>query len=298
MNANNIKNLIDMDNNNDLYNILNLDHNASQEDIKKSYKKLALKYHPDKNNNNELSKKNFLKIKNAYDILSNIELKKKYDNRILLSKSNNDILNIYINLNNFIYSENFEKIIKIMIKKGLNFNLYNNNLVDFHNSLKKILDINIIVDFTIQELWFNICKKIKYERETCEIFEELIFPFDLEQIYEKEGENFKINDFKYYGDLIIKINIINNIHNGENYFIYENELYNIINKNRIKNDYIIINFLDENIYKFNIKKLKLINNKLGKVYMKKKFGLLNNFNNINNLTDVNTRGNLYFIFVI
>ena len=53
-----------------LYNILEIEITNDKEIIKKAYKNLALKYHPDKNiGNKELSSKNFIKITNAYNEL-------------------------------------------------------------------------------------------------------------------------------------------------------------------------------------------------------------------------------------
>jgi curved DNA-binding protein CbpA len=56
------------------YDILELDHNASKNDIKRAYRRLALKYHPDKNpGNEERASKIFTKINEAYSILIDIE---------------------------------------------------------------------------------------------------------------------------------------------------------------------------------------------------------------------------------
>lgn len=64
----------------DYYKILNVPKKASLEEIKSSYKKLALKWHPDKNpNNTEETKKIFQKISEAYTVLSDHEKRKKYD---------------------------------------------------------------------------------------------------------------------------------------------------------------------------------------------------------------------------
>ena len=62
-----------------LYKILEVDENASIDDIKKSYKKLALIHHPDKNKDKPDAEAKFKEISNAYSILSNPETKEKYD---------------------------------------------------------------------------------------------------------------------------------------------------------------------------------------------------------------------------
>lgn len=67
----------------DLYKILKTDINSSEEEIKKQYKKLALKHHPDKINGDEIM---FKKITNAYNILSDIEKRKIYDTDLLLKE--------------------------------------------------------------------------------------------------------------------------------------------------------------------------------------------------------------------
>ena len=63
----------------DYYSILEIDRHASYESIKKKYRKLAKKYHPDLNENNEEAEKKFKDINEAFEILSNKEKKKAYD---------------------------------------------------------------------------------------------------------------------------------------------------------------------------------------------------------------------------
>lgn len=60
------------------YDILQLNHNASATDIKKSFRHLALKYHPDKNKSTE-SNQMFVKIVEAYEVLSDVNSRRKYD---------------------------------------------------------------------------------------------------------------------------------------------------------------------------------------------------------------------------
>lgn len=63
----------------DYYNILGVNENATQEEIKKSYRKLAVQYHPDKNPNNKEAEEKFKEISEAYDTLSDDNKKNQYD---------------------------------------------------------------------------------------------------------------------------------------------------------------------------------------------------------------------------
>ncbi len=64
----------------DYYKILELDKKATADQIKKSFRKLAQKFHPDKNPNNKTAENKFKEINEAYNVLSDPEKRKKYDN--------------------------------------------------------------------------------------------------------------------------------------------------------------------------------------------------------------------------
>jgi curved DNA-binding protein len=63
----------------DYYKILGVDKSASQDDIKKAYRKLAMKYHPDRNQGNKKAEEKFKQITEANEVLSDPEKRKKYD---------------------------------------------------------------------------------------------------------------------------------------------------------------------------------------------------------------------------
>ena len=76
----------------DYYKILEVSVTATLEDIKKSYRRLALKYHPDRNHGDKISESKFKEVAEAYEILSDAEERTKYDyeyNRNRQSKNTN-----------------------------------------------------------------------------------------------------------------------------------------------------------------------------------------------------------------
>ncbi|MGL4761295.1 MAG: molecular chaperone DnaJ [Sarcina sp.] len=63
----------------DFYEVLGLEKGASEDEIKRAFRKLAVKYHPDKNKGNAEAEEKFKEINEAYQVLSNPEEKAKYD---------------------------------------------------------------------------------------------------------------------------------------------------------------------------------------------------------------------------
>src|SRR5580765_7680072 len=63
----------------DYYKILGVEKNATQDDIRKAYRKLARKYHPDLNPNDKEANKKFQQINEANEVLSDPANRKKYD---------------------------------------------------------------------------------------------------------------------------------------------------------------------------------------------------------------------------
>ncbi len=63
----------------DYYEVLGVEKNASDAEIKKSYRKLAMKYHPDQNPGDKTAEEKFKEVNEAYEVLSNPDKKARYD---------------------------------------------------------------------------------------------------------------------------------------------------------------------------------------------------------------------------
>ena len=63
----------------DFYEVLGVERGASADEIKKAYRKLAIKYHPDKNPGDKKAEEQFKEISNAFEVLKDEEKRQKYD---------------------------------------------------------------------------------------------------------------------------------------------------------------------------------------------------------------------------
>jgi len=63
----------------DFYQVLGIDNSADEREIKRAYKRLAMRYHPDRNQGNKQAEVKFKEVKEAYEVLTNREKRKAYD---------------------------------------------------------------------------------------------------------------------------------------------------------------------------------------------------------------------------
>lgn len=128
----------------DFYNILGISREASQDDIKKAYRTLSKKYHPDLNPNNNEAEEKFKKINEAYSTLSDPAKKQQYDR----GGSNN-----FGGFNGF-GSGGFDFF-------GDFFNINNQRR---QNQNSRGADLKITLNFTLEEIINGSIKSLKYSR--------------------------------------------------------------------------------------------------------------------------------------
>lgn len=94
----------------DLYDIIGVSRNASLEEIKVAYRKLAFKYHPDLNPNGE---EKFKQINVAYEILKDPEKRQKYDFMQKYGMTDQDIFNKYYGDPDVIMAMELEELLNL-----------------------------------------------------------------------------------------------------------------------------------------------------------------------------------------
>ncbi|WP_185873913.1 DnaJ C-terminal domain-containing protein [Blattabacterium cuenoti] len=145
----------------DYYEILGIAKNASSEEIKKAYRKLAIKYHPDKNpDNKKIAEEKFKEAAEAYEILSNPEKRQRYDqfghSGVKGSTSGSGGMNMEDIFTNFgdIFADAF----------GEGFSSFGFGKTTKHQSTIKGSDLRIRVKLTLEEIAKGIEKKVKVKR--------------------------------------------------------------------------------------------------------------------------------------
>lgn len=224
-----IKNTSD---NKEFYRILQLDINCSQKEIKESYRKLALKFHPDRNNNNTEMKNIFLKINEAYNILNNPETRRLYN--LNGKKGLNKIIDIKTFMNLFFETDKiyfFIGELKVIDYMNKNYNL-SSDINQYQTKKREITLSN------------NLCEFLK-------IFSDKVI--DIEEYYTQKTNDLMINVFGCY---IIKI--IGNIYIeiAQNYLSFFRTIINTVkyNARNIENNISFVSSIIKSNYTLSNKK--------------------------------------------
>lgn len=269
------------------YNILEVEPTATKSEIKKAYRKLVIKYHPDKSDD-PLAKEKFQQVQAAYEILSDDSKRKDYDG---LTKEERmqvfDIIKMYFKEINPSRAGIYDTILNA---------LYENKEDVLRDDINSF-DIKSIFGKIINKVIIN---KLKKEKDNISIIDHNYnIHITLEEKYKGDPKYIKIEDSKY------TIPIINDSHK----ILHNNEFITINIKCENTANFEIINTYDI----LNIRKVSLSQYLYGG---KIKISYFNNENiffefdcclekkpifileNKGLLKDINTRGNLYIYLTI
>lgn len=199
----------------DYYKILGIDKNASKKEIKKAYRKLARKYHPDINPNNPEAEKKFKEVNEANEVLNHAENRKKYD------KYGKD----------WQQAEEFEKAKQQQRQRANNYNRSTQQTYSSYNEedFSDFFSAMFGGDFQQQrarrqqfkgrdyhaELRLNLTDVLKTNKQTLTINKKnirLTIPAGIEngQVIKIKNHGEKVEKGGVNGDLYIKFTIVNN----------------------------------------------------------------------------------------
>ena len=148
----------------DYYEVLGVDKNSSADQIKSAYRKLAVKYHPDKNKGDKSSEDKFKEASEAYHVLSNSERKQNYDNFGHAAFENG--AGGRGGFGNFDFSESFSDIFEDFFGEGFGGRSRSNRRSNYRGSdLRYDLSINLDEAYNgkKQDIKFSTSEKC----ETC-----------------------------------------------------------------------------------------------------------------------------------
>ena len=311
-----------------LYDILEVNQNSTKQQIKNSYKKLILKYHPDKNitMDNNFDYQKFIKIRYAYEILIDDEKRKDYDDKINQPSSEEEPNSTYRNVYSETYHQIIDKLYNYFKNDPDNQNKSYKNIISIiKNKIKNIdsvkkylsmvdfnlLDINATVNYSLRGIYFNKNKNIKIKKITStDVVEKNINPFIftykdgiLNHKFQKEGEMISFMDNNIYGDLNINLFIKKSTYFGIDYNVLGRDIYTTFSSQNIKYGFLYFTFIDGNYYSFNISTLNKNKTDFGNLYYIDNMGLPLNDNiyidenDLQNQIIQANRGKLFFVII-
>jgi len=186
------------------YLILDLNTNCNDNEIKKAYRKMAMKYHPDKNSDSDANEK-FKNISKAYEILISPDKRRKYDKYGICDENDEQR-----------HQEHMfhDMIMKERLKETISVNI---PIADFLVGMKKELNLQ-------REVINSKTRRSHVENFTIELDLNINSPLNKPLIFENKGK--KVDDLS--GDLIIEIDL-----KSDSTYTIDKTNYNLIYNNSI-----------------------------------------------------------------
>ena len=145
----------------DYYKILGVEKNASPDKIKKAFRQLARKYHPDLNHNNQESEEKFKEINEAFQVLGDEKKKEQYD-QVGSSAFNHENFSGFNN-----YETNFEDLFSDF-GFGDIFNILNRGRNNSRDDYLEGADLRYTLEITLEEAFYGVKKTFEIPiHETC-----------------------------------------------------------------------------------------------------------------------------------
>ena len=233
------------------YNILNVTKDSTNDEIKKSYRKLSMKHHPDKNNGEDSMMK---EITEAYNILGDPDRKKKYDMESSMPKPE-DLINMFFGNSGNVYFnpdmfQNMGQASNIPFFTNMQHNIFNNT--SFVRTLVHSVNVTLEEFYNNSSITTTVTKTITTNNNSIVVNEEITVNvpptlLDLNYIILKQKGNVFNNN---KGDLKIKFILIEH----SKFSLYKNDIifcHEIKLKDALCGFNFQIDYIDGKKYKIN-----------------------------------------------
>lgn len=144
----------------DYYEILGVPRNASQEEIKKAYRRLAMQYHPDRNPGDKQAEEKFKEISEAYEVLSNEEKRRIYD-----QYGHAGLQGHVPDYSTFTVDDIFSHFEEIFGGSSIFDEISSIFGTSRRKRYSKGSNLRITISLTLEDMYLGTKKEIKYERE-------------------------------------------------------------------------------------------------------------------------------------
>ena len=187
----------------DYYEILGIDKGASNDDIKKAYRKMALKYHPDKNPGNKECEDKFKEVATAYKVLTDEKLKEQYDYQHATNTVDENLFN-----NGYWAGMSMDDIMEDLQGTGFAEN-FNNIFGNQGSTAPKGPDKNAHINITLQDAFNGISRLINVDGEQIRLNIQKGITHGRKLKISGKGSYHPLNSRLKRGDLVIEIRIHN-----------------------------------------------------------------------------------------